>query len=364
MPELPKGVFEHEGRWWTAKPDATASFDEFIVARATLREIHGDSLWNPWVREDRADESDRALAVMEEWTRAEPGFRQMTEQEIDEMFAESDRRIDAEHAADIERWERDKERYDSEREAARLALIEHRSRFEHVSGELERFSAMDQSRQSGWTRHIAELEKEEKTHPPEIERLEALVGDPENVVDVHGYLPRDRRSTMLVYYRLDRERDVRELRKVIPELTSALKATTDKAERSKLRSDLQGARYKLERLLAVPPLDAENMCSECPKPAAKHGWVSPPYDAPCPAWPRWGARLEKVRQMLLEIAERSQPPKPEPVKPQPLAVVPSGLPIAETIARLTVLQAEHPNAVVKRGRANRWELWAADDSRL
>ena len=64
--------------------------------------------------------------------------------------------------------------------------------------------------------------------------------------------------------------------------------------------------------------------------------------------------------MLLEFPERSTPTEVEPPKPQPLAVIPSGLAIAEVIERLKVLQAEYPDAVVKRGRANRWELWPAD----
>ncbi len=66
--------------------------------------------------------------------------------------------------------------------------------------------------------------------------------------------------------------------------------------------------------------------------------------------------------MLQEFSKRreTQPPtpsKPKP-KPQPLAVVPSGLPIAEVVAKLSELQEQYPDAEVRRGRANRWELWA------
>jgi len=56
--------------------------------------------------------------------------------------------------------------------------------------------------------------------------------------------------------------------------------------------------------------------------------------------------------------EESAPPA-QP-KPQPLAVVPSGLPIAEVVAKLTELQQQFPGAEVRRGRANRWELWNPD----
>jgi len=163
-------VFEHEGLLWKSKPETTSAFTQLLEARSTLREITKDSLWSPWVREEREEESDAALAVMEQWTRAEPGFRQMTEQEVDEMLAESDRRSAAAHAADVERWERDRQRYDPERESARLALLERSSRLKFVTEELARYGAMDSSRSSGWAWRIAELQQEAEKLPPEIER--------------------------------------------------------------------------------------------------------------------------------------------------------------------------------------------------
>jgi hypothetical protein len=69
--------------------------------------------------------------------------------------------------------------------------------------------------------------------------------------------------------------------------------------------------------------------------------------------------------MLEEFARRRKvetapPPKP---KPQPLAVVPSGLPIAEVVAKLSELEEQFPDAEVRRGRANRWEVWAPANTR-
>jgi hypothetical protein len=110
---------------------------------------------------------------------------------------------------------------------------------------------------------IAELGQEAGEHPPEITRLETLVGNSEDVVDVRGHLPRDRRSTMLLHYQFDWERDVRHFRKQIPELKSMLKAAIEKTERSRLRAELKDAEHKLAKLLAVPPLDAEDMCADC-----------------------------------------------------------------------------------------------------
>ena len=96
-------------------------------ARATFIEINDDARWNPWVHKDRASEERSALAVMEQWRRAEPGFRQTTDQELKEMLDEVGRRRDAQFAADAARQERAKERYDPEREQARLSLLEQES---------------------------------------------------------------------------------------------------------------------------------------------------------------------------------------------------------------------------------------------
>lgn len=90
---------------------------------------------------------------------------------------------------------------------------------------------------------------------------------------------------------------------------------------------------------------------------SKHGWVSPPFEGPCPGW---AARLRAARAILdTAIARTAAPPRPEP-KPRPLAVVPSGLPIPEVIARLAQVHETYPDAVVRRGRANRWEVWPRD----
>lgn len=86
--ELPTGVFELEGMLVKAKSGATSSFEEYLAAGATFIEINADTRWNPWVRDDRAGEIDAAMTVMEQRTRAEPDFHQMTEQEIDEMLAQ------------------------------------------------------------------------------------------------------------------------------------------------------------------------------------------------------------------------------------------------------------------------------------
>ena len=52
--------------------------------------------------------------------------------------------------------------------------------------------------------------------------------------------------------------------------------------------------------------------------------------------------------------------KPVEPKPEPIAVLPARLPIADVIEKLTAIRAAHPDAEVRRGSANRWEIWPAD----
>lgn len=307
------------------------------------------------MRDDRAEELDAAMAVMEEWTRAEPGFQSMTEQDIDRALAEVSRATEAEFAADKVRQGLDRERYDADREQARVALLEQESILPRRGEQVEELRA---GRYSSWTderraSEIAALEADMTRCKAEIERLASIVGDREDVVDQHGRLPRDRRKTSLLFYQLDRERDVRELRLRLPALQAALKASSDRAERSKLRSEIQVAEQELEKLLAVPSLTAGDMCSECPTPLSQHGWVSPPFGGPCPAWPGWAVRIREAREMLFAAFERPVSKASETPKPQPLATFLSGLPISDVIAKLTELQSKYPSAVVKRGRAGR-----------
>lgn len=146
-----------------------------------------------------------------------------------------------------------------------------------------------------------------------------------------------------------------------PELKTASTESKDRTERSKLRSELQTAESSFETLLAVPPLSVDDMCSECARPASHHGWVSPPYDGPCPAWPGWAERMRQAPELLFAATERTKAKEPpDQPKPRPLAVLPSGLPITEVTTKLSELRNEHPDAIVKRGRANKWEIWPAD----
>jgi cell division septum initiation protein DivIVA len=360
------GVIEHDGMLWKPSRGATASAGEFITARTLFIELHNDAMWNPWIRDERAADIDAAAEVMGQWQRAEPGHRHLSLKQWEAHQARRERKREQQRAKDEARRERDKARYDEGRATARLRLIEVQSSLDHGLTELAglrdgtKFPAMDPRRRAS---EIEELEQKVERLQAEVDRLTPIVGDPEDVVDEHGWLPRDWREHTWWSYRLNRECEVRDLKQRLPELEAALEATTDRAERRDRRAKLAETTRDLERLIAEGPFTADEMCSECATPMAHHGWVWPPGH-PCPAWPGWAARMREVRQMLESFAKRREAeavPLPKP-KPQALAVVPSGLPIAEVVAKLTELQAQLPDAEVRRGRANRWELWAPDDA--
>jgi len=346
-------VIEHEGMLWKPKRGATASFEEFGAARETFKEITTDSRWNPWVREDRQDEYDRALEVMDQWRRAELGHRMLTTKQIETRWARQDRQRQEARTKLKHQREARKAHYDEQRAEARLSLFEHRSAVQHEELELTgyldgtKFPKMDEGRRRA---KIDSLRKSIEVRHQEIDHLKPIVGDPEAVIDQNGWLPHERREAMLLHYRFERERRVRKLRTEIPELAT----TVERNDRWKVDS----LRRDLDALLAVPPLTADDMCSDCPTPIAQHGWTTPPSTGPCAAWPRWRARVQQAWKILeAGSRESTKPAAPQAPKPQPLATIPSGLPIAEVTRRLQELQSQFPDAEVRRGRANRWELW-------
>lgn len=68
-----------------------------------------------------------------------------------------------------------------------------------------------------------------------------------------------------------------------------------------------------------------------------------------------------MRDQLLASSRCTQTPEPPEVKPEPLAVIPSGLSIAEITTRLVKIQTEYPDARVRRGSRNKWEIWPSED---
>jgi hypothetical protein len=356
-------VFGHDGMLWKPLPGCVSTFDELLHSQRRWMQIFNETDWDPWRAAELAPECKHAEHVMGEWTRAEPGHRPMTKRRIGAINAAITRKVRAERAADEARWERDRSRYDLERERARLALLErdsiHRSHERELAEHRSRtiYPAMPAARRA---EAIAELEAKVEKDEQEIARLATVVGDREDVVDHDGKLPQDRRKWNVIGYGITRRRLVEELSASTAQLRVALEVTEDRQEKSKLSAQLYTEDRRLQVLLGVPILAAEDMCADCYTPQFQHGYGDVNEMHPCPRWPMHAARMARVWEILRSASEHARPTEPEPSRPQPLATLPGSQPIAEVIEQLTALQSEYPEGIVKRGRANRWELWPKD----
>ncbi len=127
-------VITVDGLLWKPKAGCTSTADEFVHARRVFIELHARSTWNPWEEHDRAAEVRKLEDVMCQWTRAEPGHRYLTREELDAHPAELD--------AKFERKWKERKRlqasrvssYDEARYEARLELLERQSLVEFYSG--------------------------------------------------------------------------------------------------------------------------------------------------------------------------------------------------------------------------------------
>ena len=371
-------TLELDGFLWKPKPGTTVTAEEFVRARSVMRDIHRAVEWNPWVQEDRAEEYAAALEVIGQWTRAEPGYRPQSADElrstIDQQVAADRARLDAERErAQQDRAER-AARYDRERDEARLALLgqmailagKTRERDQLASGEL--YPAMEDERRQ---EKLAKLDVDIKAAARTVDELTPVVGDAEAVWDEHGWLPSERRALALEIFAEHRVNEVRELRGRVAAQRPDPNTARGQSGPNRIGEALLRDTARLRFLEAIPPLHAGDMCSECPTPAAWHSLATTfnldpsedvgRVDGPCPAWPWWREWVEEARRQILALAEhKGEPPV---VVQRPIAVIDSGLPIEEVIARLNAVQADHPGAQVRRGSGNSWEIWPPDEAK-
>jgi len=353
-----------DGLMWKRRRSATATAEEFVDARALFIQIHEDAEWNPWVLDDRAPEIEWAMAVMRQWQRAEPGFRLRQLDDVKAEWAQEDEARAARIGEERQARERRKADYDPGLEQARLVLLELEGWL--ATEQFQRQGLIDETLLPGMDAggradRVRECDREIAACQRRLDEVRDVVADPERVVDRDGYLPTERRELSLRLFASRRQTAVRELRPKILELSAALESTRGRKERAEARKQLVDGQALLDDRLQVPVLSSEDMCSECPQPAKWHltGRVTPiGWQAPCPAWPAWRKRIETARAFLIEAANEHEQPEAERPEPQRVAVIPSSLPIAELTSRLTDLQAQYPNAEVRRGRGNSWELWS------
>lgn len=363
--DLDDGVVEIEGMLWRPKPDAVATVEEFIVARDDFMAATHERLWSPWRRDECWVRQDAAIEVMEQWDRAEPDHRLLTREEFDAEQAAHEVEREAERRADEQRIAEARQRYDPEREKARLSLLEHEAILAHVTAELSRYNVggTDPSGAGGRrTREAEDLRAKATSVAAMIESLRAVVGDPEDVVDAQGRLPRDRRQSWLWELQFKREYEVRKLHGEITTIEAELKSTTDKDARKELRERASRATRRRRAWDEIPRQEAAVMCSECPMPMSYHGWTSSGdrdfLDGPCPAWPNWSARVRSAVQRIKESAERARTERTvPPIKQEPLGFVKAGLPTGETVAQLQDLADRYPDSEVRKGRGGRLEVW-------
>ncbi len=188
-------TIELDSMLWRPRQGATVSGEEFAAARSLIMQIHEAVRWNPWVREDRAAEYAAAIAVFEQWTRAEPGFRQKTHKEFEAEHQLWQADLDARIKADTARREQEHtERaawYDPGRAQARLALLEQQAvlsgavRERDGIAERRLFPAMPEDRRA---EKLTELDQVIARASVAVGQFAELTGDLETVADEHGWL--------------------------------------------------------------------------------------------------------------------------------------------------------------------------------
>ena len=285
-------VIEHGGYLWKPKSGATASAEEFVAARTLIVGVHEEARWSPWVMDDRSAEYGAASEVFGQWTRAEPGFRQLTPAEVEAWSAEEDARFEERRAADeAERLAR-VDRYDEQRAKSRLTLLQLEAMLRGHEAERARLSEQSSAKNSEPDPDLAEVDALIEVISDSIDGERNAVNDPESVIDSNGRLPADRRKDRLVDFKLWRESEVRRLRTLIGESEVALRGTAPRSiDRARLREDTKLAVDRLEWIAAIPPLMADAMCSECAWPIEWHhpGVRGLEEIRRCPIRPGWAA---------------------------------------------------------------------------
>lgn len=209
---IAEGLIEHDGMLWKPRKGATATAEEFVAARTLFIELNHDATWNPWIRDEREADIDSAAAIIGQRQRAEPGHRHLSLKQWEAHQARRDRQREKQRVKDEALRERGKSATtssDPPPASVDQGPVAPRLRGRRV-GRLPRrhpVPAMDSKRRE---RGIKKREKVERLQA-EIERLTPIVGDPEDAVDEHGWLPCDRREHAWWSYRLDLGRKVRDL---------------------------------------------------------------------------------------------------------------------------------------------------------
>lgn len=348
------------GVTWTRRHGGGSTGHQLLQALTELQRMYShERRWNWWQEGREQQEHDRVMKVLHEWDNGAPpstaeeaeAFAQAQLDQVDKDLAE-----DRQRRADLVA-----RTYDKDKEVGRLRLLRAEADaafFGHVArapkNKAQQVAAEDRAAQS----------------KAEASKLRDELDDPERIIDRNGYVPAEKRemnlSSHVTFWRYP-----------------------------VLRDPAKRDRRRFNAVFAMPPVRAEDMCSECQAPAEWHEYdlslqlfqppppsgsqaetiarLMPGWWEGCPActaykighvWggshalpdfdgDQWRAMLPPLLRKV--FAPQRSKPKKEP-QPKPLAVIAPG-PISEVMARLADAQAQHPTAQVRRGRGAGWELW-------
>ncbi len=353
------------GVTWTRKPDAQSTPEQFLAALEAFLAMHSVAAsWNWWREGQAKQERHRIEQIVFGWGNGAPPS---TEGEAEAFAADYMKKFDADRARDRRnRQRRATRQYDPEQSKHRLQVLRLESDaafFTHVASKPktpEQKAAAEQ-RATSALKKAAELR-------------ESIGRDLERIIDVHGCTPAERRE-------------------------HHLRSHMDYWRHRRLREWSTADKRRFKALLAMPPLNPADMCSECEAPAAWHDYdislrlfhpapeagsqaeaiarAMPGWWERCPACTAykvehvWGGKgtlpgfdgeqyltmLPPLLRAVFGPAPQRQPKPPAAPKPKPLAVIPGGLPVDAVLVHLVEAQKRYPGAEVRRGSGDGWELW-------
>jgi hypothetical protein len=359
------------GVTWTRRPETKTSPAQFLAALGEFITMYSPAAsWTWWREGQPKQERKRIEQLVFGW---ENGAPSSTPEEAEAFAANYMKDVNADIARDRRNRQRRAARhYDTEREMNRLRVL-------RLESDAAFFTHVTARPISPEQRGVAEGRA--ATALTEASSLrEALGRDLERVIDVHGLTPPERREhhlrSHIEYWRHPLLREW---------------STTDKR--------------RFKALLSMPPLSPEDMCSECEAPDAWHDYdisirlfhpaperdshsealarLMPGWWERCPACTAykiehaWGGKGtlpgftgEQYVGMLPPLLKAIYGPVPErkprakaAAKPRPLAVIPSGLSVDEVMTRLARAQKQYPEAEVRRGAGDGWELWPKEPTK-
>jgi hypothetical protein len=353
--EAPSGVV------WTRCSGGRTTPSDLLRELEKLGKGIVEQEWDWWQEGRRDREHKRQMEVLREW---ENGAVESTE-DVDAKASAKAYMEDFDRRCEAKRQQREAlvaERYDQQREGLRRTMLRAEADaafFGHVL------------KQPASSAQAEKAEQHRNKHLAAVAQMRETLGDPEDVIDRHGFYPADRRRMNLSsHMNFWRHRALREL-----------------------HSGKQRKRFNV--LLAMRPPEPDTMCSECEAPsmwhefdislclfkgAPKPGSTAERIAALMPGWwercaactayqihhqwghdalpdfdgSQWAAMLPPV---LNEVFAPS-PPKPRTsvVRPKPLAVISAGS-VDEVFAQLAQARGRFPGATVRAGARGTWELW-------